>query len=111
MAKAKGEIYTGFCPENGIAIMVTDNNDWLNWQALLAIVRCGAFADAANSDSFTAANIHVTSHGTEFHPCKRRDGSIDVLLPLPGGTSRQRAGGRLSMAVGDAGAVKAGWRR
>ena len=32
VAKAKGEIYTGL-PENGIAILNADNNDWLNWQS------------------------------------------------------------------------------
>lgn len=34
VAKAKGEIYTGL-PENGIAILNADNNDWLNWQAVI----------------------------------------------------------------------------
>lgn len=34
VAKAKGEIYTGL-PDDGIAIMNADNNDWLNWQSII----------------------------------------------------------------------------
>ncbi|HCA3476025.1 TPA: UDP-N-acetylmuramoyl-tripeptide--D-alanyl-D-alanine ligase, partial [Salmonella enterica subsp. enterica serovar Pullorum] len=82
VAKAKGEIYTGL-PENGIAIMNADNNDWLNWQSIIGDRLVWRFSpNAANSD-FTAANIHVTSHGTEF-TLQTPMGSIDVLLPLPG---------------------------
>ncbi len=33
VAKAHGEIFSGL-PENGIAIMNADNNDWLNWQSV-----------------------------------------------------------------------------
>ncbi len=64
-AKAKGEIFSGL-PENGIAIMNADNNDWLNWQSVIGSRKVWRFSpNAANSD-FTATNIHVTSHGTEF---------------------------------------------
>lgn len=63
--KAKGEIFSGL-PENGIAIMNADNNDWLNWQSVIGSRKVWRFSpNAANSD-FTATNIHVTSHGTEF---------------------------------------------
>lgn len=44
MAKAKGEIYTGL-PENGIAIMNADNNDWLNWQSIIGDRRVALFAE------------------------------------------------------------------
>ena len=65
VAKAKGEIFSGL-PENGIAIMNADNNDWLNWQSVIGSRKVWRFSsNAANSD-FTATNIHVTSHGTEF---------------------------------------------
>ncbi len=33
-SRAKGEIFTGL-PENGIAILNADNNDWLNWQSVI----------------------------------------------------------------------------
>ncbi|ELY8062367.1 UDP-N-acetylmuramoyl-tripeptide--D-alanyl-D-alanine ligase [Salmonella enterica] len=109
VAKAKGEIYTGL-PENGIAIMNADNNDWLNWQSIIGDRQVWRFSpNAANSD-FTAANIHVTSHGTEF-TLQTPMGSIDVLLPLPGrhNIANALAAAALSMAVGATlTAIKAG---
>lgn len=109
VAKAKGEIYTGL-PENGIAIMNADNNDWLNWQSIIGDRLVWRFSpNAANSD-FTAANIHVTSHGTEF-TLQTPMGSIDVLLPLPGrhNIANALAAAALSMAVGATlTAIKAG---
>lgn len=58
VAKAKGEIFSGL-PENGIAIMNADNNDWLNWQSVIGSRKVWRFSpNAANSD-FTATNIHV----------------------------------------------------
>lgn len=84
VAKAKGEIFSGL-PENGIAIMNADNNDWLNWQSVIGSRKVWRFSpNAANSD-FTATNIHVTSHGTEF-TLQTPTGSVDVLLPLRGVT-------------------------
>ncbi len=82
VAKAKGEIYTGL-PVNGIAIMNADNNDWLNWQSVIGDRKTWRFSpNAANSD-FTATNVHVTSHGTEF-TLQTPTGDVEVLLPLPG---------------------------
>ncbi|HGY1780138.1 TPA: UDP-N-acetylmuramoyl-tripeptide--D-alanyl-D-alanine ligase [Citrobacter amalonaticus] len=100
VAKAKGEIFTGL-PENGIAIMNADNNDWLNWQSIVGDRKVWRFSpNAANSD-FTATNVHVTSHGTEFL-LQTPGGSIDVLLPLPGrhNIANALAAAALSMAVG-----------
>ncbi|HAT3904333.1 TPA: UDP-N-acetylmuramoyl-tripeptide--D-alanyl-D-alanine ligase [Citrobacter koseri] len=100
VAKAKGEIYTGL-PVNGIAIMNADNNDWLNWQGIIGDRKVWRFSpNAANSD-FTATNIHVTSHGTEF-TLQTPTGDIDVLLPLPGrhNIANALAAAALSMAVG-----------
>ena len=100
VAKAKGEIFTGL-PENGIAIMNADNNDWLNWQSIIGDRKVWRFSpNAANSDS-TATNVHVTSHGTEFL-LQTPGGSIDVLLPLPGrhNIANALAAAALSMAVG-----------
>ncbi len=50
VAKAKGEIYTGL-PDDGIAIMNADNNDWLNWQSIIGSRKTRRFSpNAANSD-------------------------------------------------------------
>ncbi len=100
VAKAKGEIYTGL-PVNGIAIMNADNNDWLNWQSTIGNRKVWRFSpNAANSD-FTATNIHVTSHGTEFR-LQTPTGGIDVTLPLPGrhNIANALAATALAMAVG-----------
>lgn len=109
VAKAKGEIYGGL-PENGIAIMNADNNDWLNWQSTIGSRKTWRFSpNAANSD-FSATNIHVTSHGTEF-TLKTPTGDVDVLLPLPGrhNIANALAAAALSMAVGAThDAIKAG---
>ncbi|WP_045859910.1 UDP-N-acetylmuramoyl-tripeptide--D-alanyl-D-alanine ligase [Raoultella terrigena] len=109
VAKAKGEIFTGL-PANGIAILNADNNDWLNWQSIIGDRKVWRFSpNAANSD-FTATNIHVTSHGTEF-TLQTPTGSTDVLLPLPGrhNIANALAAASLAMAVGaDLAAVKAG---
>ncbi|MCU6668106.1 UDP-N-acetylmuramoyl-tripeptide--D-alanyl-D-alanine ligase [Enterobacteriaceae bacterium H4N4] len=100
VAKAKGEIYTGL-PLNGIAIMNADNNDWLNWKSVIGDRKTWRFSpNAANSD-FTATNIHVTSHGTEF-TLQTPTGDIDVLLSLPGrhNIANALAASALAMAVG-----------
>ncbi|MFT2929705.1 UDP-N-acetylmuramoyl-tripeptide--D-alanyl-D-alanine ligase [Enterobacter sp. HK-058-C-ECC] len=109
VAKAKGEIYTGL-PENGIAILNADNNDWLNWQSIIGARKTWRFSpNAANSD-FAATNIHVTSHGTEF-TLTTPTGGLEVLLPLPGrhNIANALAAAALSTAVGASHeAIKAG---
>ncbi|MGK0704474.1 UDP-N-acetylmuramoyl-tripeptide--D-alanyl-D-alanine ligase [Yokenella regensburgei] len=109
VAKAKGEIYTGLA-QDGIAILNADNNDWLNWQNIIGNRKVWRFSpNAANSD-FTATNIHVTSHGTEF-TLQTPQGNVDVLLPLPGrhNIANALAATSLAMAVGaDLQAVKQG---
>ena len=109
VAKAKGEIFGGL-PLNGVAILNADNNDWLNWQSTIGERKTWRFSpNAANSD-FTATNIHVTSHGTEF-TLQTPTGNVDVLLPLPGrhNIANALAATALAMAVGaPLSAVKAG---
>ncbi|WP_312078811.1 UDP-N-acetylmuramoyl-tripeptide--D-alanyl-D-alanine ligase [Leclercia sp.] len=109
VAKAKGEIYTGL-PVDGIAIMNADNNDWLNWKSVIGDRKTWRFSpNAANSD-FTATNVHVTSHGTEF-TLQTPTGDVDVLLPLPGrhNIANALAATALTMAVGaPLSAIKAG---
>lgn len=109
VAKAKGEIYGGLA-EDGIAIMNADNNDWLNWQSIIGSRKTWRFSPNAAMSDFTAANIHVTSHGTEF-TLNTPMGSIDVLLPLPGrhNIANALAATALAMAAGATlPAVKAG---
>lgn len=109
VAKAKGEIYTGL-PVDGIAIMNADNNDWLNWKSVIGDRKTWRFSpNAANSD-FTATNVHVTSHGTEF-TLQTPTGDVDVLLPLPGrhNIANALAATALTMAAGaPLSAIKAG---
>ena len=78
VAKAKGEIYTGL-PDNGIAILNADNNDWLNWQSIIGARKTWRFSPNAVNSDFTATNIHVTSHGTEFTLTTPTVG-VEVLL-------------------------------
>ncbi|PTA90074.1 UDP-N-acetylmuramoyl-tripeptide--D-alanyl-D-alanine ligase [Kosakonia sp. H7A] len=100
VAKAKGEIYTGL-PANGVAIMNADNNDWLNWQSIIGARKVWRFSPNATNSDFTATNIHVTSHGTEF-TLQTPMGNVDVTLPLPGrhNIANALAATSLAMAVG-----------
>ncbi|ROP59796.1 UDP-N-acetylmuramoyl-tripeptide--D-alanyl-D-alanine ligase [Enterobacter sp. BIGb0383] len=100
VAKAKGEIFGGL-PLNGVAILNADNNDWLNWQNTIGERKTWRFSPNAASSDFTATNIHVTSHGTEF-TLQTPTGNVDVLLPLPGrhNIANALAATALAMAVG-----------
>lgn len=100
VAKAKGEIFTGL-PENGIAIMNADNNDWLNWQSVIGERKVWRFSPNAADSDFSATNIQITSHGTQF-TLQTPAGGIDVLLPLPGrhNIANALAAASLAMAVG-----------
>ena len=100
VAKAKGEIFAGL-PANGIAILNADNNDWLNWQDVIGKRKTWRFSpDTANSD-FTATNVHITSHGTEF-TLQTPTGDVEVTMPLPGrhNIANALAATALAMAVG-----------
>ena len=100
VAKAKGEIFSGL-PLNGVAIMNADNNDWLNWQNTIGERKTWRFSPNATNSDFTATNIHVTSHGTEF-TLQTPTGNVEVLLPLPGrhNIANALAATALAMAVG-----------
>ncbi|MGB7803261.1 UDP-N-acetylmuramoyl-tripeptide--D-alanyl-D-alanine ligase [Buttiauxella sp.] len=109
VAKAKGEIFAGL-PANGIAILNADNNDWLNWQEIIGERKTWRFSPNATGSDFTATNVHITAHGTEF-TIKTPDGDIDVNLPLPGrhNIANALAATSLAMAVGaPLEAIKAG---
>ncbi|WPU22332.1 UDP-N-acetylmuramoyl-tripeptide--D-alanyl-D-alanine ligase [Cedecea neteri] len=109
VAKAKGEIFTGLAA-NGTAILNADNNDWLNWQAIIGDRKTWRFSPNAAGSDFTATNIHITSHGTEF-TLHTPQGDVDVVLPLPGrhNIANALAATALAMAVGATPeAIKAG---
>ena len=100
VAKAKGEIFTGL-PENGIAILNADNNDWLNWQEVIGERKVWRFSPNATGSDFTATNVHITAHGTDF-TIKTPAGDVDVTLPLPGrhNIANALAAASLAMSVG-----------
>ncbi|MCT4714930.1 UDP-N-acetylmuramoyl-tripeptide--D-alanyl-D-alanine ligase [Enterobacteriaceae bacterium H18W14] len=100
VAKAKGEIFAGL-PANGIAIINADNNDWLNWQEVIGKRKTWRFSPNAADSDFTATNVHITSHGTEF-TLQTPTGDIDVTMPLPGrhNIANALAATALAMAVG-----------
>lgn len=109
VAKAKGEIFSGL-PQDGIAILNADNNDWANWQQIIGDRTVWRFSPNATDSDFSASNVRITGQGTEFtlHTPK---GSIDVILPLPGrhNIANALAATSLATAVGaDLNAVKAG---
>ncbi|VTN14017.1 UDP-N-acetylmuramoyl-tripeptide--D-alanyl-D-alanine ligase [Raoultella terrigena] len=109
VAKAKGEIFTGL-PANGIAILNADNNDWLNWQSVIGVVRFGASRLTLLIATLRRPMFTSPAHGTEF-TLQTPTGSTDVLLPLPGrhNIANALAAASLAMAVGaDLAAVKAG---
>ena len=109
VARAKGEIFTGLA-EDGIAILNADNNDWLNWQDIIGDRTVWRFSPNAADSDFSAKNIHITSHGTEF-TLQTPVGSVDVLLPLPGrhNIANALAAAALAIAVGASlQAIKAG---
>ncbi|MBC1186926.1 UDP-N-acetylmuramoyl-tripeptide--D-alanyl-D-alanine ligase [Kluyvera sichuanensis] len=109
VAKAKGEIFTGL-PDSGIAILNADNNDWDNWQQVIGDRTVWRFSPNAAGSDFSAADVRITSQGTEF-TLHTPNGSTDVLLPLPGrhNIANALAATALATAVGaDLNAVKAG---
>ena len=81
--------------------MNADNNDWLNWQSIIGDRKVWRFSPNAASSDFTATNVHVTSHGTEF-TLQTPTGNVDVTLPLPGrhNIANSLAATALAMAVG-----------
>lgn len=100
VAKAKGEIFSGLA-DNGIAIINADNNDWLNWKEIIGARKTWRFSPGAADSDFTARDIHITSHGTEFTLCTPT-GDVAVTLPLPGrhNIANALAATALAMAVG-----------
>lgn len=83
VAKAKGEIFEGL-PENGIAILNEESNDWPHWQANLTGKTVWRFAPQGGEGiEFFATDIQVTGEGTAFR-LHSPQGEADIRLPLPG---------------------------
>lgn len=83
VAKAKGEIFEGL-PENGIAILNEESNDWPHWQANLTDKTVWRFTpQGGDGVDFFTTDIQVTGECTAFR-LHSPQGEADIQLPLPG---------------------------
>ncbi|VAX76428.1 UDP-N-acetylmuramoyl-tripeptide--D-alanyl-D-alanineligase [Serratia symbiotica] len=101
VAQAKGEIFTGM-PDNGVAIINSDNNDLTNWQSILTGKNIWFFSMQANPRvDFFASGIRSNSNSTQFH-LHSPFGSAKIVLPLLGdhNVANALAAAALAMAVG-----------
>ncbi|MBF7979346.1 MULTISPECIES: UDP-N-acetylmuramoyl-tripeptide--D-alanyl-D-alanine ligase [Rahnella] len=101
VARAKGEIFEGL-PENGIAVINAESNDWPNWQHKLTGKTVWQFSSAQNEGiDFNATDVRLSPLNTAFtlHSPK---GSIDVSLPVPGrhNIANALAAAALALSVG-----------
>lgn len=101
VARAKGEIFEGL-PENGIAVVNAESNDWPNWQQKLTGKTVWQFSSAQNEGiDFNATGVRLSPLNTAFtlHSPK---GSIDVSLPVPGrhNIANALAAAALALSVG-----------
>ncbi|RJT44775.1 UDP-N-acetylmuramoyl-tripeptide--D-alanyl-D-alanine ligase [Rahnella woolbedingensis] len=101
VARAKGEIFDGL-PDNGIAVINADNNDWANWQHKLSGKRVWRFSPAFGEGiDFSATDVKISPLNTAF-TLHSPLGSIDVSLPVPGrhNIANALAAAALAMSVG-----------
>jgi len=101
VARAKGEIFDGL-PENGIAVINADNNDWANWQHKLNGKTVWRFSPAFGEGiDFSATDVNISPLNTTF-TLHSPQGSIDVSLPVPGrhNIANALAAAALAMSVG-----------
>ncbi|MGP6441981.1 UDP-N-acetylmuramoyl-tripeptide--D-alanyl-D-alanine ligase [Rahnella aceris] len=101
VARAKGEIFDGL-PENGIAVINADNNDWANWQHKLNGKTVWRFSPTFGEGiDFSATDVNISPLNTTF-TLHSPQGSIDVSLPVPGrhNIANALAAAALSMSVG-----------
>jgi len=101
VARAKGEIFEGL-PENGIAVINAQSNDWTNWQHKLTGKTVWQFSSAKTEGiDFNATDVRLSPLNTAFtlHSPK---GSIDVSLPVPGrhNIANALAAAALALSVG-----------
>jgi UDP-N-acetylmuramoyl-tripeptide--D-alanyl-D-alanine ligase len=101
VARAKGEIFDGL-PENGIAVINADNNDWANWQHKLNGKTVWRFSPTFGEGiDFSATDVNISPLNTTF-TLHSPQGSIDVSLPVPGrhNIANALAAAALAMSVG-----------
>jgi UDP-N-acetylmuramoyl-tripeptide--D-alanyl-D-alanine ligase len=101
VARAKGEIFDGL-PENGIAVINADNNDWANWQHKLNGKTVWRFSPTFGKGiDFSATDVNISPLNTTF-TLHSPQGSIDVSLPVPGrhNIANALAAAALAMSVG-----------
>jgi UDP-N-acetylmuramoyl-tripeptide--D-alanyl-D-alanine ligase len=101
VARAKGEIFEGL-PENGIAVINADNNDWANWQHKLNGKTVWRFSPTfGEGTDFSATDVKISPLNTAF-TLHSPQGSIDVSLPVPGrhNIANALAAAALAMSVG-----------
>ncbi|CAM3792125.1 MULTISPECIES: UDP-N-acetylmuramoyl-tripeptide--D-alanyl-D-alanine ligase [Rahnella] len=101
VARAKGEIFEGL-PENGIAVINADNNDWANWQHKLTGKTVWRFSPVQGAETdFSASDIRLSPLNTAF-TLHSPQGRIDVSLPVPGrhNIANALAAAALALSVG-----------
>jgi UDP-N-acetylmuramoyl-tripeptide--D-alanyl-D-alanine ligase len=101
VARAKGEIFEGL-PENGIAVINADNNDWANWQQKLNGKTVWRFSPVQGAETdFSASDIRLSPLNTAF-TLHSPQGRIDVSLPVPGrhNIANALAAAALALSVG-----------
>ena len=101
VAQAKGEIFEGL-PDDGIAVINADNNDWANWQHKLTGKKVWRFSATQSADiDFRASDVRLSPLNTAF-TLHSPQGSIDVSLPVPGrhNIANALAAAALALSVG-----------
>ncbi|WP_112286950.1 UDP-N-acetylmuramoyl-tripeptide--D-alanyl-D-alanine ligase [Rahnella sp. AN3-3W3] len=101
VARAKGEIFDGL-PEDGIAVINADNNDWANWQHKLDSKTVWRFSPTFGEGiDFSATDVKISPLNTAF-TLHSPQGSINVSLPVPGrhNIANALAAAALAMSVG-----------
>ena len=101
VARAKGEIFDGL-PEDGIAVINADNNDWANWQHKLDSKTVWRFSPTFGEGiDFSATDVKISPLNTAF-TLHSPQGNINVSLPVPGrhNIANALAAAALAMSVG-----------
>lgn len=101
VAQAKGEIFDAL-PDDGIAIINLESNDWEHWQTKLKNKKVWRFSVQYRPDSdFYATDIRLTQTDTEF-TLHSPLGESKIILPLLGlhNIANAMAASALAVSVG-----------